>query len=92
MLTRIKQSELKKIETLHPFGTLVLLNNSIICFSLDKNNHAQSFTGDTPKNKIAIYQLKQSQLDFGLVAKFNKTDFIDLNVSCRSSALLEGEL
>ena len=92
MLTRIKQSELKKMEILHPFGKLVLFNNSIIFFSLDKDIHAQSFMGDSPKNKIAIYQLKYSQLDFRLVAKCNKADFIDLNISCRSNALREGKL
>jgi hypothetical protein len=50
------------------------------------------FIGNNAKSKIATYQLKKSLLDFRLVIRCNQTgEFLDPNISCRSSALLEGE-
>lgn len=59
--------------------------------SKDNSDITYPFVGDTPKAKIATYELKKSQLDFRLVFRCPQTgEFIDLNVSCRSNALLEG--
>ncbi len=66
---------------------------SFICFSLDNSGITYPFIGNNAKSKIATYQLKKSQLDFRLVFRCNQTgEFIDLNVSCRSNALLEGKI
>lgn len=77
ILTRLKQCHLKQITRLS------LFDNSDITYP---------FIGDTPKAKIATYQLKKSQLDFRVVVRCPRTgDFIDANVSCRTNALLEEE-
>ncbi|UJR37668.1 hypothetical protein I4U23_030364 [Adineta vaga] len=77
ILTRIKQSELKNMHTLQLYD-----DRMMTC----------TFEGDTPKQKIAMYQLKKSQLDFRLVMKCAETgEYIDLNASCRSEELLEEE-
>ncbi|CAF0967994.1 unnamed protein product [Adineta ricciae] len=76
ILTRIKQSELKAMHTLKLYD-----DHLVTC----------TFEGDTPKKKIALYQLKKSQLDFRLVMRCPQTGgFIDLHASCRSRELLEG--
>ncbi|CAF2623296.1 unnamed protein product [Rotaria sp. Silwood2] len=77
ILTRLKQCQLKQINTLR------LFDNSDITYP---------FIGNNAKSKIATYQLKKSQLDFRLVIRYNQTgEFIDLNISCRSNPLLEEE-
>ncbi|CAF0782036.1 unnamed protein product [Rotaria sp. Silwood1] len=78
ILTRLKQCQLKHINTLRSF---------------DKSDRTYPFIGNNAKSKIAIYQLKKSQLDFRLVIRCNnQTDeFVDLNISCRSNPLLEEE-
>ncbi|CAF1539390.1 unnamed protein product [Adineta ricciae] len=77
ILTRIKQSELKAMHTLQLYD-----DHLVTC----------RFEGDTPKKKIALYQLKKSQLDFRLVMRCPQTGgFIDLHASCRSRELLEEE-
>jgi hypothetical protein len=59
---------------------------------LENSDITYPFIGNSAKSKIAAYQLKKSQLDFRLVLRCNQTEeFIDLNISCRSNALLEGK-
>jgi hypothetical protein len=62
--------------------TLLLIDNSEILYP---------FHGNNAKNKIAMYQLKKTQLDFRLVVRCEQTGrFIDTNTFCRSNELLEG--
>jgi len=77
ILTRLKQCYLKQM------NSLSLFDNSDITYP---------FIGSNAKMKITTYQLKKSQLDFRLVLRCNQTgEFVDLNISCRSNALLEEE-
>ena len=67
------------------------INSSIVC--LENESITYPFIGNNAKSKIATYQLKKSQLDFRLVIRCNQTgEFLDLNVSCRTNALLEGKI
>jgi len=78
--------------------TSIWLDHSIgqlnyLFYSLDNSDIIHPFTGNNAKDKIAIYQLKKSQLDFRLVFLSNENgEFEDLNASCRSNALLEGKI
>ncbi len=62
-------------------------------YYLDNSDITYPFIGNNAKSKIATYQLKKSQLDFRLVLRSQHTgEFIDLNVSCRTAELLEGNI
>ena len=68
-------------------------NTNRLLVRLDNCHITYPFLGNNAKSKIATYQLKKSQLDFRLVLRCNQTgEFIDLNVSCRTNALLEGNI
>ena len=69
----------------------VLTSINHFFFHIDDNETLYPFNGNNAKNKIAIYQLKKSQLDFRLVIRCEKTDeFLDTNIYCRSDELIEG--
>lgn len=80
--------------TLSVFGMrnlLEMINSFLVC--LENESITYPFIGNNAKSKIATYQLKKSQLDFRLVIRCNQTgEFLDLNVSCRTNALLEGKI
>ncbi|CAF0959328.1 unnamed protein product [Adineta steineri] len=77
ILTRLKQCQLKQMNNINSF---------------DNNERSYAFIGNNAKNKIAIYQLKKSQLDFRLVIRSEQTgEFFNTNIFCRSNALLEEE-
>jgi hypothetical protein len=62
-------------------------------FLLDKGEMPCPFNGNNVKDRIAIYQLKKSLLDFRLVIRCEQTgQFFDTDISCRSKALLEGKI
>ncbi|CAF0803920.1 unnamed protein product [Adineta ricciae] len=77
ILTRLKQCHLKHI-------------NSLIAF--DDSELSYPFEGANAKSKIALYQLKRSQLDFRLVIKSEQPEtFSNTDIFCRSNELLEEE-
>lgn len=72
---------------------MIVKRISLLFLFLDNSDITYPFIGNNAKSKIATYQLKKSQLDFRLVLRCNRTgEFIDLNVSCRTNALLEGNI
>jgi hypothetical protein len=94
ILTRRKQSDLKKMNNLYSFGEIRRFENQLIIWffvCLDNSNTSHPFSGNNMRSRIALYQLKKCQLDFRLVIKSEKTDeFIDTKVFCRSDELIEG--
>lgn len=74
------------------WSTKILSTNHMkFRFSTLDNEIPYPFNEKNVKNKIALYQLKKSQLDFRLVILCEKTGkFINTDISCRSNPLLEG--
>ena len=60
---------------------------------LDNIGTMHPFLGESAKNKIALYQLKKSQLDFRIVEYCPHTnDFVDKGISCLTAPLVEGKM
>lgn len=68
----------------------MLINHAVY---LDDSELSYPFEGANAKSKIALYQLKKSQLDFRLVIKSEQTEtFSNTDIFCRSNELLEGKM
>lgn len=95
-MTRLKQCHLKQLTHLQSFGKPIVRREeqrkTFFHSQLDQPGYHHAFETTHVKRRIALYQLKQSQLDFRLMIKSEHTgEFLDMGIYCRSSPLLESE-